>query len=190
MPEAIRHMLKQIESPMDLFENGIKRSPGPLLLPPPKAKHINLGSGFSTIIGVDNLDLPEWRAPLLMDYENESVGAVHAYHFLEHLDYEDLMAMLGEVDRVLLPGGVMYIAVPHAMSALGYQALDHRTFWTEEGLQDLFYSAGYDARFGEKWSIEIAFMMVAGIRAHNMCLLAQLYKPIVGESFDSPWKRV
>jgi SAM-dependent methyltransferase len=153
-----------------------------------------------------NLDMPEWEAPHLLSYaeradetgrdmeheeviQNESCSAVHAYHFLEHLDPGTCLSMFREIERVLVPGGVLYIAVPHAMSSLGYQALDHRTFWTEEGLQDLFYSAGYDAAFGHEWDMDITWMLVAAREFRNLCVLAQVAKRVDGKPYDTPWRR-
>jgi hypothetical protein len=97
--------------------------------------------------------------------------------------------MFRESQRVLMPGGCIYLAVPHAMCPLAYQAPDHRTFWTEEGLQDTFYSAGYDTTFGgEPWKMDITWMMVAGVKWSNLCVLAQICKRDP-DPFDTPWRR-
>lgn len=174
-----------------LFDNGIKRSAGQMAYAPP-GTHLNLGSGRYPLAGDDviNLDLPEWRAPFL-DFGDGSVAAVHMYHFLEHLDPDTALQQLAEIQRVLRPTGVCYIAVPHAMCPLAYQAPDHKSFWTEEGLQDTFYSAGYDTTFGGKpWEMDISFMMVAGVKWVNMCVLAQLVKASSdGTRYPSPWRR-
>jgi hypothetical protein len=92
---------------------------------------------------------------------------------------------------VLVPGGCIYLVVPHAMTPLGFQAPDHRSFWTEEGLQDTFYSAGYDTTYGgpEPWDMDIVWMMCAGVKWSNLCVLAQIVKRIDGQPFETPWRR-
>lgn len=198
-----------VETPMDLFENGVKRDPGKLYAPPMRGtdvpKILNLGSGNapmrpdwkeakylepgveSNLFEVIDLDRPQWEAPFL-DYPEASCAAVHMYHFLEHLDVDTVRQQLLEVERVLMYMGVANIVVPHAMSPLAFQAPDHRSFWTEEGWQDMFYSAGYDSAYGHQWEMDISFMMVGGVRWSNLCVMLQLVKTC-GEEFDTPWRR-
>lgn len=161
----------------EMFHNGLKRDLG-VVLPPPGGKQpiLNLGPGNNPIAGTIGLDAPKWRAPRLPMYPNDSVRAVHAHHFMEHLSYHEVIVMLKEVDRVLMRGGVMNITVPHAQSAMGFGAADHKTFWTEKTWRDLFYGQNYDARFGVRWDLNISFMAIAGINFHELCLLVQLVK--------------
>jgi SAM-dependent methyltransferase len=185
-------MLIKPDTMAAMFQNGIKRPPGYLLEPirVPGGTVLNLGSGNAPIEGATNLDRPDWNAPYLLEYQSGTVESVHMHHFLEHLDADDARQMLIECERVLKPGGVIYLTVPHAMSAIGYQAPDHRTYWTEEGLQDTFYSAGYDSAYGHKWMMDIVWMMVGGVRFHNLCVMAQIAKWLDGEPYyDSPWRR-
>lgn len=185
------------------FFNGVKRSPGRLRRPPGDEPVLNLGSGNAPLPGAANLDRPEWRAPKLWlpvagkpnvmkaPIHDGTVGAIHMYHFLEHLDPSDALDMLMECQRVLMPKGCIYLVVPHAMTPLGFQAPDHRSFWTEEGLQDTFYSAGYDTTYGgpEKWDMDITWMMCAGVKWSNLCVLAQIVKRIDGVPYETPWRR-
>lgn len=154
--------------------NATKREAGSLV-GPPRGKHINLGCGRTEVPDADNLDLPEWEAPEL-PYPDGSVAAVHMYHFLEHLSSEDALRMLIECEQALMPGGVVYIAVPHASHELAYQALDHRTFYTEETFQDLFNNKLYDPAFGHRWRLKISYLAVAGVAVRNLCVLCQLVK--------------
>lgn len=177
--------------------NAVKRSPGQLH-PDPHGTVLNLGAGNALLLnqrGDDadeliNLDRPNWEAPDLNGYVIEGeVATVHMHHFLEHLDPDTAFAQLKEIERVLMPGGTCYITVPHAMSSLAYQAPDHKSFWTEEGLQDTFYSAGYDSSYGAGWKMDITWMMVGGIKFHNLCVMAQLKKQIDGKPYETPWRR-
>jgi SAM-dependent methyltransferase len=169
------------------FMNGVKRDPG-LFRIPIKGKTLNLGSGRAPMNGAINHDRPNWEAPFL-DYHDNSIAIIHMHHFLEHLDPDTAIQMLRECDRVLKPFGCVFLTVPHAMCPLAYQAPDHKSFWTEEGLQDTFYSAGYDSAYGYKWQMDISWMMVAGVKWSNLCILAQLYKTHSGEVIDTPWRR-
>ncbi len=163
----------------EMFANGIKRCPGELILPParvPGYKVIELGQGNNPVPEAEGFAHPEWVAPERLDMPDGSVHVVHAHHFFEHLRFEDVVATLSEVDRVLIEGGVAYITVPHAQSAIGYGSADHRTFWTEKTWQTLFYSLNYDARFQNHWDLNISYMAIAGINFHELCLLVQLVK--------------
>lgn len=133
-----------------------------------------------------NLDRPGWEAPILGDYSRESCAEIHMYHFLEHLSPDDAITMLKECERVLQPKGLVYITVPHAMVPLAYQAPDHKSYWTEEGFQDTFYSAGYDSGYGHMWDLNISWMMVAGVKWSNLCVHVQLIKD---REFESVWRR-
>jgi SAM-dependent methyltransferase len=47
-----------------------------------------------------------------MPFDSDSVDVVYHSHFLEHLDREVAIAVLGEIRRVLRPGGFQRIVVP------------------------------------------------------------------------------
>jgi hypothetical protein len=176
------------------FALGAKREmdelwPGPEIPSGRYRQVLNLGSGKNPISGATNLDRPGWEAPILPP-EDGTVSAVHMHHFLEHLDPHTVLLQMSEVARVLMPRGVVYITVPHAGSQLAFQAYDHRTFWTEESMQDFFYSAGYDAQFGGELPLDIAFMMIMGREFRNLQLFVQLVKADeYGRRIKSRWKR-
>lgn len=179
-------------NPFDgFFELGYKKPMPKLLIPPfsHTIERFNLGSGKNPIKGVRNLDRPGWEAPVI-PCEDGRACEVHMHHFLEHLSPEGVLEQLQEVSRVLCPEGIAYITVPHAAGPLAYQALDHRTFWTEEMAQDLFYSNGYDAMYGLDLQLDISFMMIAALEARNLQLFIQLVKAKEdGERFPSLWRR-
>ncbi len=171
----------------EIFDLGIKRSPGRIMVSP-AGIHLNLGSGRAPIESATNLDRPGWEAPLL-PFRDNSVAEIHMYHFLEHLTPDMAIEQLQECERVLLPGGVMNIVVPHAMVPLAFQAPDHRSFWTEEGFQDTWYSSGYDSTYGRPWKSDIVWMMVGGVRWSNLCVLLQVAKWKNGVPYWTPWRR-
>lgn len=162
------------ENIRQLFINGMKRglvmdwdmtTPGRI---------VNLGSGNYPIAGADNLDLPEWEAPRL-GYVDESVGVVHAYHFLEHLNPEVLKIQLVEIARVLAPGGKFFYCVPYALAPIAFMDATHRTFWTEETMRTLLQSRGYDSAVVED-VLKIRMQTIIGQNSQNLAVLGVLEK--------------
>jgi hypothetical protein len=74
----------------DLFRVGMNRIL-PDLHDGPEGPMLNLGPGTSAwpnkiIPNSIGLDLPEWNAETdRIPFDDETVGTIHAYHFLEHL---------------------------------------------------------------------------------------------------------
>lgn len=65
---------------------------------------------------------------------DNSVDLIYSSHFLEHID--DLEFFMGEVERVLKPGGRMISIVPHFSNPYFYSDYTHKNFW---GLYTLLY---------------------------------------------------
>jgi len=97
---------------------------------------LELGSGdrkrYSDSIGIDILDLPNVdivgdACEILRVFPTQSVDAIYAYHFLEHV--EDLNGLLKEISRVLKEDGVFDVVVPHFSNAYYYSDPTHRRFF-------------------------------------------------------------
>lgn len=159
---------------------------------------INLGAGNSPMLGCYNLDFPEWDAEnyqimapnyfvrawngqttpamcadLLMPCPSESVNAIHAFHFLEHL--KDPRRMLREIQRVLRPGGVANICVPHYSSMLAHYDLDHKSTWSLETWRNTFKSTGYD-KDRDGWKLRVHFNALMAVDERHFAILTQLVK--------------
>jgi SAM-dependent methyltransferase len=65
-----------------------------------------------------------------------SVDAIHSYHFLEHVD--SLKGIVCEMARVLKPGGLLHVVVPHFSNPYYYSDYTHRTAF---GLYSFSYLA-------------------------------------------------
>lgn len=65
-----------------------------------------------------------------------SVDAVHSYHFLEHVT--PLTRVVGELARVLKPGGLLHAVVPHFSNPYFYSDYTHRQMF---GLYSFSYLA-------------------------------------------------
>jgi len=57
-------------------------------------------------------DLQEGTLP----FDNNSFEKVRAVHVLEHLSQEAMISILKEISRVTVPGGEVYIVLPHFLS--------------------------------------------------------------------------
>lgn len=86
-------------------------------------------------------------------FASGTVSEVFAAHFLEHTD---LAFMLGEIHRVLMPGGKLEFIVPYANSAEGMFP-GHNVFLTEKFFQqntlfnDLFENVAYEFTPSDEW---------------------------------------
>lgn len=184
-----QEMVRAPVSAEELFANGMKRSFG-RIPDAPHGNHLNLGAGdnpvpdesllgaigggdvFSTL----NMDRPVWEAPALPGIVGGSIAAVHAYHFFEHLDHQTFRGMLAEIDRVLMPRGLVYACVPYARSDIAFQDTDHKLFFTEESWRTLLDNHYYDAQYGKEFNWTIQFNMIAGVAGRNLAVLTVLRK--------------
>jgi predicted SAM-dependent methyltransferase len=95
---------------------------------------INLGCGDQQIPGHFGLDrLQRAGVDLICDLNqpipiaSKSVDHVYAKSLLEHID--ELEQLLGEVSRILKPGGTFYVYVPHWSNPFYYSDYTHRRFF-------------------------------------------------------------
>jgi predicted SAM-dependent methyltransferase len=98
---------------------------------------LHLGCGMRNIPGfthVDIIDAPhiDYRCSVdnLCDFADGSVGLIYASHVLEHFGRHEIEAVLRGWYRVLMPEGVLRIAVPDFAAVVA--------LYEQEGLQDGF----------------------------------------------------
>ncbi|RME93408.1 MAG: methyltransferase domain-containing protein [Verrucomicrobia bacterium] len=107
---------------------------------PPTPLKLNLGCGEKYLPGYVNCDvLPGVKADRHFDlnrppypFEADSVDEVLMDNVLEHLD--DVTAVMGEIHRILRPGGRAHILVPYAKSDWAFQDPTHKHFFTEQSM--------------------------------------------------------
>jgi ubiquinone/menaquinone biosynthesis C-methylase UbiE len=104
---------------------------------------VELGCGsrkrHSQAIGIDLIDTPDVDIvgdvfDVLSRFRGNSVKAIYAYHFLEHV--VDIEKLLREFERILIKGGEVLLVVPHFSSPYFYSDPTHKAFF---GLYTLCY---------------------------------------------------
>ena len=98
--------------------------------PPLKAIRLNLGSGRFPLPGYVNVDFDSRAKPDLVwnlsrhpyPFPRNFFALVEAHHVLEHL--HDVFGTMREIHRLLRPGGVVKISVPHF--SRGMTHADHK----------------------------------------------------------------
>lgn len=178
-------MQKVYDLPVSILDNvraGLDRSIAdwrPMI----GAPILNLGAGRKLIHKTIPLDATTgWIAPYLPDYGDNEVNGIYAYHFLEHLDKNTIIALLRECERVLCRGGLMNIAVPWAKAQIAFQDLDHKSFWTERTFKTLFENehyqgaTNYDNPDIRPWRLQVRSIFLFGLIERNIMVFAQLEK--------------
>jgi hypothetical protein len=161
-----------------LFEMGMDRKLPKLLTPPENTLSIGLGESGSKKHGHISLGLPDWEWPKnKIPAEDDSVGIIHCYHFMEHLTGEDAINLLNEVQRVLCVGGIFQFCIPYYNASMASQGLTHKSFWTEETFRVLMDNKYYDPSFGRyEWKLKQHYLVIAAIVERNTCIIGQLVK--------------
>lgn len=130
----------------------------------------------------------DWQAGEELPFDTESVQTVYAVHFLEHLTMRQFYRTMHECERVLVPGGQMFIVVPYGTTDFALRAPDHQLRFTENTWRTMFenpYAGDTNHRIGyyvhdqssaDGWDLEEVFSMIAGTCAHRMCLYTILQK--------------
>ena len=103
-------------------------------------RKLNWGCGPCTASGWINADLKDIAGVDLrcdirtgLPFDAGSIDCIASIHMLQDLPYEDLAPALGELRRVLKPGGVLRIAVPDLDKALqAYLAGDPTYFYVPD----------------------------------------------------------
>lgn len=162
--------------PLEIFEIGMDRQVSHYRHVSKDSTVLNLGAGTKEISWAVSLDLPEWDANhMQIPYEDGSVDAILAFHFLEHV--ENIWFVLSQCQRVLRPGGTLNIVVPYGMSDCAIQDLSHVHRFNEDTWKNTFsnpYYYRHDAAYGWEW--EIGFNMIMGLVHRNLALVTQLIR--------------
>lgn len=117
---------------------------------------LNLGCGPHKLEGYVNIDIHP-SADLQLDleaarlpYEDESVDIIYSSHVFEHI--KNLIPLMNECHRVMKPGSIINIAVPHVPWLEAFSDPTHVRFFTTETwrywLKDDFMHEGVGVGYG------------------------------------------
>lgn len=113
------------------------------------------GIDISDYEGVDMvLDLRFTKLP----FENGQLEHVYASHFLEHLEFEEVLFLMNEIYRCMAVEGILEIIVPHATSYGHLTDLSHKTAWTEDTFgyftpENKYYYSWFYEKDGNRHSV-------------------------------------
>ncbi len=102
---------------------------------PSDKKYLNLGCGDLYFEGWVNLDYDKKkRVDIIWDlnkypypFKNNSFDLIYCSHILEHVN--DIFRCLKELRRIIKPGGIIHIRVPHFSYGQSYADLTHKRFF-------------------------------------------------------------
>lgn len=159
----------------EVFEVGMDRELSELL-PFPEGEVLNLGAGKKEIATTRAMDIDRgWVAPKL-PWPDKSLAGAFAFHFLEHLAKDEVIGLLRELERTLVPGGSLIAVTPHRLSSLAFQDLDHKSFWTETTFNNLFSNPYYDGTMPRNWKFRLHASVIMGIVERNLVVVNQIEK--------------
>jgi SAM-dependent methyltransferase len=99
-------------------------------------KRLDIGCGANKVQGAVYLDVdPKVKPDILHDLnkfpypiESKSFDEIYAKHVIEHLD--DPSGFMKEIERILKPGGTVFIETPHFSSRVAYSEPQHKLFFS------------------------------------------------------------
>lgn len=142
-------------------------------------RNVQLGCGNKQIDYWANIDYPDFDADKPLPYTDESVGAYASYHTLDHLKPKQVIKVLKEIQRTLLPGGTFTNIVPHYSSQLANECIMHRSRWAIDTWRNIFSERQYDGSVDGRnfnWQFDIGLNFIYGITERNTVLVTQLIK--------------
>lgn len=158
----------------------------------PKAGPIlDLGPGHKMIHGADRLDYPEYdfddpsqshrandnqshgltRHVCSLPYEDNSVAGVFAINILEHL--WDPRPIMAECARVLQPGAPFNVFVPHGLSVMHIQDLDHKKQFNMDSFKNWLFNPFYGER---EVPLRIGTLFKFAVKEGNEAIICQMIK--------------
>ena len=117
---------------------------------------LNLGCGKDARPGYVNVDYVKVQGVDVvadlnerLPWEDSSVDEVIMYHALEHVN--DPLKLMLEIHRILKPGAVVEVKVPHRRHSDAY-SIYHKHYFDENSLNDLC-TVGQSAELGRRFEL-------------------------------------
>jgi hypothetical protein len=139
---------------------------------------LHLGPGKKEVEGAINIDYPEYdfdKPGFQLPHASHSIGGVVATHVLEHLAHP--VYVIREVARVLADHCPFNIMVPHGLSLMQLQDLDHKKQFILDTWKILMDNAYYDTYYGgSPIPLRIGANFKFAVKEGNECVVTQLIK--------------
>jgi SAM-dependent methyltransferase len=126
---------------------------------------LNLGCGRSPKAGWVNLDCEAWPGVDVvrdvlrgLPFGDGSVDEIYSENFLEHIPQAEVIFLMNEMHRVLVPNGVANHIVPEAGTVYDLSDPTHLSRWHRETLTYFEWSHGHNSYYGDRikpWVINI-----------------------------------
>lgn len=134
--------------------------------------------------GVIHMQAPAWD---LRGIPDAGVDVVHASNLFEHFDDEELARVMGEVRRVLKPGGTLILLQPNFRLCVKRYFDDptHKKVFTDASLRDFLVSHGFRIVLAKPRFLPFSLRSRPGL-IPPLPILARLYlrspfKPFAGQ---------
>ena len=129
-----------------------------------KTKKINLGCGPYKYEGFINIDMnPVWKPDMVLDvrkglpFDNDSIDEIRAWHFIEHLDKDEIITFLAESFKKLKKGGKLDLLFPVGVT----YDLDHKSFLDRRSFDQITGFGSEDSKDEYRFGPQIAFKIIS-----------------------------
>lgn len=126
---------------------------------------VNLGCGYNKpkdFVNVDNR--AEVNPDLIADatfslpFKDNSVDEITANDFLEHLERDEVVALMNDIWRVLKPKGRLYHKTPSSDGRGCWQDPTHKSAWNINTWKFYFVDKAYRELYGTKANFKILYL--------------------------------
>jgi len=133
-------------------------------------RKLNLGCGQEKKEGFIGIDIKDYGQEIVRDltrgipFDSDSVDEIYSCHCLEHIERKDVPFIWEEIYRVLKPGAIAYIRVPHSSEREAFM-MNHWSYWNEAVVEVLCNKWGSPDHF-TKTNFEILENKKEGTELH------------------------
>lgn len=129
-------------------------------------RNVDLACGTNKKAGYFGIDIDQYEGvdhvqdlrfnPL--PFADGQLDNVYASHFLEHLEFNEVIYLFNEVYRCMKVGGTFEIIVPHGTSYAQVTDLSHKTAWVEDTFgyftpENKYYYSWFYEKDGERFPL-------------------------------------
>lgn len=144
-----------------------------------EGNQLNLGAGYREVSWATSIDFEhghDLEDQSWWDYHTkiETVDVIWAHGVFEHI--EDVPRLLRNCERVLRLGGLLNVVVPHGLSDLHAEDIDHKHPIVEDTWRNIMENPYYSAGGKEPWKLKVHTQFIMGVVWRNLALFTQFQK--------------